>query len=516
VNLDLFTDTEVATAAKKLRKNRARGPDDVPAEYWQAVAESPGGLAWLTTLCNRCWTQEEVPEDWHHALVSAIHKKGPVEDAENYRPISLVCVAYKLFASLLLKRLQVAGAEDRLTASQFGFRRGRGTTDAIFAARRHLDLALAQRNGCTAMVALDWQKAFDAVNVQALIVGLRRFGVPRKILAILEHIYADRFFVVSDGAGTSSSSTRRQRSGISQGCPLSPFLFIMLMTVLMRDATDMLCPTSRELFEKGSLSILLYADDTLLIGSSGPCLQELLDSIAAAGKNYGMELHWKKFQFIQVNGTITLNAPDGTVIQQSDLMTYLGTTLYADGGVKSELNRKLGAAWAEFCKLKRLWNRAALPKSRRIQIYNAVVVSRLLYGLSTAWLNVAELRRLNGFQARCLRAIVGVKPAFISRVSNAQVLSLAGETCLGRQLLKQQLLLFGKVARTSSEDLLRSLTFVGNTNQPATNMYIRRVGRPRNEWATMLNKESYKMSLQADRIVKNEVEWRRAVCHYCK
>jgi len=290
----------------------------------------------------------------------------------------------------------------------------------------------------------------------------------------------------------------------------------MLMTVLMRDATDMLCPTSRELFEKGSLSILLYADDTLLIGSSGPCLQELLDSIAAAGKNYGMELHWKKFQFIQVNGTITLNAPDGTVIQQSDLMTYLGTTLYADGGVKSELNRKLGAAWAEFCKLKRLWNRAALPKSRRIQIYNAVVVSRLLYGLSTAWLNVAELRRLNGFQARCLRAIVGVKPAFISRVSNAQVLSLAGETCLGRQLLKQQLLLFGKVARTSSEDLLRSLTFVGNTNQPATNMYIRRVGRPRNEWATMLNKESYKMSLQADRIVKNEVEWRRAVCHYCK
>ena len=56
------------------------------------------------------------------------------------------------------------------TPSQSGSRRGCGTTDAVFAVRRYLDLALAQRNGCTAMVALDWQKAFDAINVQALII----------------------------------------------------------------------------------------------------------------------------------------------------------------------------------------------------------------------------------------------------------------------------------------------------------------------------------------------------------
>jgi len=83
-------------------------------------------------------------------------------------------------------------------------------------------------------------------------------------------------------------------------------------------------------------------------------------------------------------------------------------------------------------------------------------------------------------------------------------------------IFKQQLLLFGKVARENSENLLRSLTFVGNTTQPATSFYVRRVGRPRNEWATMLSKESYKMSAEADRIIRNEEEWKRAVCQYCK
>ena len=165
----------------------------------------------------------------------------------------------------MLKRLQAAGVEERLTPSQFGFRRGCGTTDAVFAVRRHLDLALAQRNGCTAMVALDWQKAFDAINVQAIIIGLRRFGIPDKVLSILEHIYADRGFAVADGSTTSSE--RKQNSGISQGCPLSPFLFVMLMTVLTKDAVELLTTETRRRFDEGALSILLYAADTLLVGS---------------------------------------------------------------------------------------------------------------------------------------------------------------------------------------------------------------------------------------------------------
>ena len=145
------------------------------------MAETEDGLSWITGLCNACWLGEETPKDWHVALVASIHKKGSVEDCDNYRPISLVCVTYKLFATVLLKRLKAAGAERRLTATQFGFRSGRGTQDAIFAVRRRIDQALAGRDGRVGIVALDWKKAFDSINVNAMITALGRFGLQPKV-----------------------------------------------------------------------------------------------------------------------------------------------------------------------------------------------------------------------------------------------------------------------------------------------------------------------------------------------
>jgi hypothetical protein len=70
---------EVELVVKMLKINRSPGPDNIPAEYWKAVVGSVAGLKWLTTLCNLCWRNMEVPTAWHVAHVTAIYKKGPVE-----------------------------------------------------------------------------------------------------------------------------------------------------------------------------------------------------------------------------------------------------------------------------------------------------------------------------------------------------------------------------------------------------------------------------------------------------
>ena len=152
---------------------------------------------------------------------------------------------------------------------------------------------------------------------------------------------------------------------------------------------------------------------------------------------------------------------------------------------------------------------------RKIRVYSAVVVTRLLYSLSSAWLNVAELRRLNGFHCRCLRRVLRIKPSFISRVSNSRVLQAADQIELGRQLLQQQLVLYGKVLRAPVTDPLRDLTFIPGTDMPAANMFVRRVGRPRNEWAEMLRRECHKMGEDSYRTVYTDSEWREAVHRYC-
>ena len=68
-------------------------------------------------------------------------------------------------------------------------------------------------------------------------------------LEAIKDIYSDRMFAIQ--AEGSKSSPRPQRAGISQGCPLSPFLFGMLMTILMEDARDMLSVEAREAIVKG-------------------------------------------------------------------------------------------------------------------------------------------------------------------------------------------------------------------------------------------------------------------------
>ena len=172
-------------------------------------------------------------------MVCTIYKnKGPVHICDNYRPISLLCVAYKVVANLLLKRLQNAGAEDRLDATQFGFCRGRGTADAIHMVRRHIEVSNIGRNCGSTFVALDWKKAFDSINVDAMLAALGRCGLPTRILAIIKNIYTNRKFCVMDGGH--KSKEKPQHSGIAQGCPLSPFLFVMVMTVVMYDAVELL------------------------------------------------------------------------------------------------------------------------------------------------------------------------------------------------------------------------------------------------------------------------------------
>lgn len=103
-----------------------------------------------------------------------------------------------------------------------------------------------------------------------------------------------------------------------------------------------------------------------------------------------------------------------------------------------------------------------------------------------------------------------IKPSFISRVSNTAV-----QVELRRQLLKQQLLLYGRVARSPNDDALRQLTFIPDSVRPATGRYVRRVGCPRSEWATMLDKEARKMHVDPSVIINDRMVWRRAVSAYC-
>ena len=90
--------------------------------------------------------------------------------------------------------------------------------------------------------------------------------------------------------------------------------------------------------------VAIYADDTLLVGGLGPCLTNLLAAVAKVGSRYGMELHYDKFQLLQVRCNFSVQGPGGEAIQTEESINYLGSFLYADGTIKNELGRRLGMA----------------------------------------------------------------------------------------------------------------------------------------------------------------------------
>ena len=97
-----------------------------------------------------------------------------------------------------------------------------------------------------------------------------------------------------------------------------------------------------------------YADDTLLISVAEQSLRRLLQAVASTGARFGMELHWGKFQLLNIRCNMTVSAGNDEPIAAKVTMGYLGTTLSSDGRMDSELSRRIGIAWAEYRKLDRL------------------------------------------------------------------------------------------------------------------------------------------------------------------
>jgi hypothetical protein len=488
-----FTKEELKSSLKALKKQKCSGDDNIPAEFWQVCLDvgvgnekqkNPQLQAWLLEFCNLVYRNVSIPASWHRAKVACLFKKGDPACPENYRPISLVQVGYKLFSSLILNRFKVAGVEDKLWKSQFGFRSGCGTQDAIFIARRLIEQCHNNQDQSRVFLALDWAKAFDSIDPKCLVQALRRYGIPPHYLDIIASIYSNRKFVVHDHGH--DSQTHQQFFGISQGCPLSPFLFVMVMTVLLHDANDMLHQVHGINLRPGCCSELVYADDTLLIDVSTHNLQKYMECIATVGAEYGLKLNWGKVEQMNINcHDMHIHDPAGTPIKVKQHMRYLGAQMNADGHIESEVSQKIGTAAREFKCLKRIWNHCSIKQDFKFIVFTSCVIQRLLYSLESAWMNKNLLKKLDGFYAKCLRQILRISPSFISRVTNEFVLQQFNTHPLSTILLKRQLQLFGKVARMPNHNVVRESVFEHDSIDMKQSGNRRR-GRPRNTWTNEL------------------------------
>jgi hypothetical protein len=148
-----------------MRNKNATGDDDVPGDVLKLLGE--GGLKIMTKLINTSYETGEWPKDFTEVTMIALKKKPQATKCSDHRTISLIAHTAKIVAKILRRRIEKK-IEDVLREDQFGFRRGKGTRDAIGMLRIISEPTL-QIDEELSVCFIDWQKAFDRVNWTKLI-----------------------------------------------------------------------------------------------------------------------------------------------------------------------------------------------------------------------------------------------------------------------------------------------------------------------------------------------------------
>ena len=138
---------------------------------------------------------------------------------------------YKIFASLLQKRL-ASYFDDKIRPTQFGFRANRSTSQPIHIMRRMLE-AFERQQHPLHLLFLDWSKAFDSVTLEAIEAALKHFGIPPLYQMAILSPYSHPKLRARDAGQI--SSIHPQTRGLRQGCPLSAYLFNLVLTHLFYD-----------------------------------------------------------------------------------------------------------------------------------------------------------------------------------------------------------------------------------------------------------------------------------------
>ena len=120
VETEEITMKELDAANRKLKNKKAPGPDFVPSELFKWLDEQ-SRKAILETL-NECWRNETLISDVNDARLAIKYKKGGTDLPQNYRPIALLSIIYKLLASVIQARIS-SKMDEALDEHQFGFRK---------------------------------------------------------------------------------------------------------------------------------------------------------------------------------------------------------------------------------------------------------------------------------------------------------------------------------------------------------------------------------------------------------
>ena len=364
---ETITLQEITHVIKHLKLNKSPGGDGLSAEFYQTFVEDLAPF--LLKLFLESVEQGALPPTLTQGLITLIPK--PKKDhllIDNWRPISLLNTDYKVFASVLAKRLKNV-LDPIIDETQSGFMRKRHISNNIRLVLDLIDYSFLCPDD-SFIFFLDFYKAFDTVEHNFIFQTINLFGFGDFFFKAVKTLYANGNSSLRLKSGTSPRFNLQR--GIRQGCPASPYLFILctqlLSTHIKNSSLKGIFIADREII------ISQLADDTTLFlknASQVPIAIHTIDLFSAAS---GLRLNLKKCDLFPLK-----NCDESLVynISVKNKVTYLGITI-----VKSQTDRcseNFDLIIDKTRKKLNQWLQRDLSLKGRILLTKAEGLSRLTY-----------------------------------------------------------------------------------------------------------------------------------------
>ena len=464
-------------------------------------------LRWLTQIINFVWVSESLPDDWRRGIILPFWKhKGDQLTCSNHRGITLLSIPGKLFTRILLTRALPA-TRSRRRQQQAGFMPNRSTTDHISALRLIMEKAREFRKDRHLYIAfIDLKAAFDTVDHGSLWNILKALGAPTKLITLFQQLYQGAESCVR--VNGRDSEWFPINSGVWQGCVAAPELFNCVIDHLMLRTCERIpgVPLGNYI-----LKDLEYADDTILFSETSDQLREALSVFDEESKKLGLKISWAKTKLMYIG--IGPGPPsflfDGTPVHFVPTFKYLGSTVSNTGDLKPEVDRRRAMAASVMQSLWRpLWRHRHISRETKLRVYNASVISVLLYGSETWPLNNTLAARLDGFDSRALRRIEGI--TWSQHVTNRALRTQTKQPPASRLVAMRRVRWYGHITRLPADHPTRIILDF-NPHQAG---WRRPRGAPRTRWLDVIAQDLADCNVtleQAQHLAHDRPRWRNLV-----
>ena len=273
---------------------------------------------------------------------------------------------------------------------QASFRKGCSTVDHLQTINQLIEKCNEfKRPLCTGYI--DYEKAFDSIEHEAIFKALRSIGINETCITILEDTYSHTGATASLHMDNQVSEEIPVLRGVRQGDPISPKLFTATIQEVFKNVQ---LEDKRINIDGEKLSNLRFADDVALTTEDVKDIEHHLNTVNEESLQIGLKIHNGKTKFMTNIDTTDNIQINGTGTEKVTNYKYIGQTTAMENRTKQEVSIRIKAGWSVFGKYKEIFLDRHLPMSLKRKVFNQCVLPAMTHGCQTWSLTKALVKKL--------------------------------------------------------------------------------------------------------------------------